>query len=172
MIDNKDKKTQFFEETFLLADINMNVALKMFFLTLSSIKINLTNLKLKWRSYIIAKIPSTTRLVKLIWKIEFEATTLNRDYEIFIVYIASLTSSNLNLEVHYFCRAQIAFLKAYKVIISIFSEYTDFTNVFSKNLIAKLPKYTKINNYAINLVEGQQPPYKSIYGLRPIKLET
>lgn len=35
-----------------------------------------------------------------------------------------------------------------------------------------LPKYTKINTYAIDLEEDKQPLYRPIYSLRPIKLET
>lgn len=33
-------------------------------------------------------------------------------------------------------------------------------------------KYTEINTYAINLKEGKQSPYGSIYSLKQIELET
>ena len=38
--------------------------------------------------------------------------------------------------------------------------------------ITKFPKYTKINNYTIKLKESKQLIFKSIYNLKPIKLET
>lgn len=39
-LDNKDKKSHFFKKTFLLANISIDVALKMFFLILSNIEVN------------------------------------------------------------------------------------------------------------------------------------
>lgn len=51
--------------------------------------------------------------------------------------------------------AQITCLKANKVFTSVPSKYANFADVFSENLAAKLPKHTKINNHAINLVEDQ-----------------
>lgn len=53
LIDNKDKKSWFFEEIFLLADICMNITFGMPFLTLSDIKIDFNNRELKSMSYII-----------------------------------------------------------------------------------------------------------------------
>lgn len=44
---NKAKKVYFFEETFLLADINMNVALKILFFPFSNVDVRFTN----WRLY-------------------------------------------------------------------------------------------------------------------------
>ena len=51
-------------------------------------------------------------------------------------------------------------------------EYSDFTDVFSPDLASELPKYTGINNHAIELVKGQQPPYGPIYSLGLVELET
>ena len=39
-------------------------------------------------------------------------------------------------------------------------------------LYRRIFSYTVINNYAIELVNGQQPPYEPIYSLGPIELET
>ena len=36
----------------------------------------------------------------------------------------------------------------------------------------KLPENTGINKHAIELQDGKQPPYRPIYSLRPIELET
>ena len=49
-------------------------------------------------------------------------------------------------------------------------EYADFA--FSPDLTSKLSEYTGINDHAIGLVDGQQPPYGPIYSLGPVLLET
>lgn len=49
-------------------------------------------------------------------------------------------------------KAKIAFLKANKALIKVFSKYTDFANIFLPKLITKLFKYTNIENYVIELV--------------------
>ena len=54
----------------------------------------------------------------------------------------------------------------------VLAEYSDFADVFSPDLASELPEHTGINNHAIELVDGQQPPYRPIYSLRPVKLET
>lgn len=46
-LDDKDRKSRFFEKTFLLADISLNIAFGMLFLILSNVKINFENRKLK-----------------------------------------------------------------------------------------------------------------------------
>ena len=42
---------------------------------------------------------------------------------------------------------------------------------FSPDLAMELSENTGINEYAIKLVEGTQPPYSPIYSLGPIELE-
>ena len=49
-------------------------------------------------------------------------------------------------------------------------EYADFA--FFPYLTFELSEHTKINNHAIELVDGQQPPYEPIYSLGPAELET
>ena len=68
-------------------------------------------------------------------------------------------------------KAQIAYLKADKVLIKVFSKYADFANVCSPKLAAKLPEYMKINNHIIKLVNNQQPSYSSIYNMGLVELE-
>lgn len=91
--------------------------------------------------------------------------------KIFIVQEASLTSSDLGPEVHLFCKAQIGSLKADETLPSVTCKYVDFVNIYSKNLAIKLSKYTRINSYAIKLVESQQTPYRSSYSLGLVKLK-
>ena len=68
-------------------------------------------------------------------------------------------------------RAQIAHLKVDKAFTKVLSEYADFADVFLLKLAAELPEHTKINNYAIKLVDDYQPPYGLINSLKPIELE-
>lgn len=60
---------------------------------------------------------------------------------------------------------------AKKALITILAEYSDFANIFFKKLVTVLPKHTKINIYTIDLKQGKQLPYRSIYILGSIKLE-
>ena len=50
-----------------------------------------------------------------------------------------------------------------KVPIIISAEYSNYNNIFLAENVAKLPKYTKINDYAIKLEKSKQPPFKQIY---------
>lgn len=63
------------------------------------------------------------------------------------------------------------FLKADETIISLFFNYINFADVFSKILATKLLKYIEINNHTIDLVEGQKLSYESFYNLRILELE-
>ncbi len=69
-------------------------------------------------------------------------------------------------------RAQIAHLKADKAPTKVPSEYADFVDVFLPKLAVELPEHTKINDYAIKLVDDWQPLYGPIYSLGPVELET
>ena len=69
-------------------------------------------------------------------------------------------------------KAQIAHLKVDEAFTKVLSKYTDFADVFSSKLVVKLPKYIKINNYTIKLVDDQQFLYNPIYSLNLMKLKT
>lgn len=43
LVDNKDKKFRFFEETFLLPNISIDIAVTISYLTLSNVKTNVNN---------------------------------------------------------------------------------------------------------------------------------
>lgn len=55
-MDEKNKKSCFFEETFLLANISMDITYGLLFFILNNIEVNFTDWKLKQRSYITTKI--------------------------------------------------------------------------------------------------------------------
>ena len=55
--------------------------------------------------------------------------------------------------------------------VQIPSKYSDFSNVFSKEKASILPKATELNQHAMKLQEGYQPPYGPIYSLNLVELE-
>lgn len=98
LVDDINKKSSFFEKNFLLADISIDIALGILFLTLNNVKVNFNNYELRYRLYTIAQAFSTIKRVELIGKKEFPIIAFDPDDEIFIVYIATLIYSNLNLK--------------------------------------------------------------------------
>ena len=177
-VENKANRVRFFEETFLVANVSPEVVLGMPFLILSGADIDFSGQELRWRTYTTEEVLPTTRRVKLVGKKEFAATALDPEYETYVVHVASLSSTplvslgSLPLNVRPFQRPQISGLIAEEASIKVPNEYSDFADVFSPDLAFELPEHTRINDHAIKLVEGQQPPYKPIYSPGPVELET
>ena len=74
------------------------------------------------------------------------------------------------MAIHPAREAQIALLVAKEFKIT--TKYSDFSNVFLEEKASILPEATEMNQHAIKLQKGQQPPYGSIYSLGPVELET
>ncbi len=87
---DKDDRKKFFKDSFLLANVKLNVVLKMPFLTISNADIDFQAQDLEWRSYITRNVFLTTRQVELIEKKKFTAATLDPEYKVFIVDIAAI----------------------------------------------------------------------------------
>ena len=107
---------------------------------------------------------------------KFAAVALDLESETFVVHVVLLSfatspSSSL-LNIHPSRRPQIAGLITKKASTKIFNKYIDFADVFSPDLAFKLPEYTKINNHAIELLDGQQLSYRPIYSLGLVELKT
>lgn len=66
--DDKDEMFHFFEKTFLLAKISIDITFKIFLLILRNVEVNYNDLEFKWRLYITAKALPIIRWVKLIEK--------------------------------------------------------------------------------------------------------
>ena len=81
-----------------------------------------------------------------------------------------MISFNLTPGIHSDRAVQIASLLAKEV--RILDKYSDFADVFSEEKALVLPEYTELNEHAINLENGKQPPYRPIYSLGLVKLET
>ena len=92
---------------------------------------------------------------------------LDEKSETFIVHVASF---HLAPGIHSDRAAQIAFLLAKEV--GILNKYSDFANVFSEEKTLVLPERIKLNEHAINLEDGKQAPYRPIYSLGLVELET
>ena len=79
-------------------------------------------------------------------KKEFAAAALDSEYEIFVLHIMPLSSvilfSSSLLNVYPVHRSWIADLTAKKALTKVFTEYANFANVFSPNLVPKLPIYS------------------------------
>ena len=111
-------------------------------------------------------------------KKKFVAVALDPESETFVVYVTSVSSDAspssflFELDVHPSRRSQVSDLIAKEASTKIFTKYLDFADVFSPDLASKLLKHTKINDYTIKLVDGQQPPYGPIYSLGTVELET
>lgn len=88
-ISDKLDKKRFFEKNFLLANIKLDIVLKIF-----------SSFGLIMESYIMRDVPLTTKRVELIGKKEFVVVTLNPDYKGFVLYITILSiNSNISNKV-------------------------------------------------------------------------
>lgn len=61
LVEDKNEKSQFFKGTFLLANFDMDIALRMFFFTLSNVKVNFVNRDLSYKLYTTAEAFPTMR---------------------------------------------------------------------------------------------------------------
>lgn len=89
-VETKLEKARFFQQTFLLANSNIKMVLGMPLLTLSNANILFLEQEFTWRSYITTKALLTTKKVELINKKEFSKVALDRNFETFVVYVATL----------------------------------------------------------------------------------
>lgn len=67
---------------------------------------------------------------------------------------------------------QVAVLLQDETSTKVFSKYIDYIDVFLSDLAMKSSENTRINEHAIELEKDKQPPYRPIYSLNLIKLET
>ena len=166
-VEDKLGRARFFQETLLLANISAEVVLGMPFLTFSNANVQFVEKELTWRSYTIAEALPSTKRVELIDKKEFAKAVLDENSKTFVIHVTSLS---LVSGIHLDREAQIAFLLIEEV--KILDEYSDFTDVFSKEKDLVLLERTKFNEHTIDLEDGKQPPYGPIYSLGPVELET
>lgn len=81
-----------------MTDISIELVLEIPFFSLSDVDIEFTELeKLTWRSYDTAETLPTTNRVELIDKREFTKAALDKNSEIFVIYITAL---NIEILIH------------------------------------------------------------------------
>ena len=78
------------KETFLFTDISVEIMLDMFFFKLSNANIEFAEKKHIWKSYTTAAALPTSKEVELINKKKFAKKEMNKDFEMFVIYIAAL----------------------------------------------------------------------------------
>ena len=147
MID-KGNRVRFFEEIFLLTNVSLEVIFQMLFLTLRGPNIDFLGWELWWKTYTTKKAFPTIKRVGLVGKKGFAAAALDSEYETFIVYVVSLSSTPLN------ARSQIFGLITKEAPIKILAKYLAFADVFTSDLASKPLEYIRINDHAIELVDG------------------
>lgn len=162
-------RARFFQEIFLVTNNSMKAVFWILFLTFSKVDVDFVDRKLSWKTYTAAYALSMTKRVQIINRKKFVKVALDSSKEVFVVYVAFITSE---MAIHVARQVQIAFFKAEEAPISILVKYLDFNNVFSKKFAGVLPKHTKIKTHAIDLKEGKQPSYGFIYSLAPIEIKT
>ena len=79
---------------------------------------------------------------------------LNIEYEMFVNYDVSFSSTLLAADVHLFRKRSISGLIVEEALIKVFDKYIDFVNLFLPYLASKLPNHIIIKNYTIKLVNG------------------
>ena len=177
-VENKGGRPRFFQETFLVADTKFELILGMFFLKISNVNMSFGKTTLTWKSYIIDKVLPTIEQIQLIDPKEFVIAVLDADSKTFVIYVAIREEEKMAMDtdrktqIEAQSGAQIGALIFNKAPIKILAEYSDSSNIFSAENAAELPENLGINEYAIELEEGKQPPFGPIYSLGPIELET
>ena len=171
-VEDKLGRARFFQESFLLAETSMEVVLGMLFLTLNNADIQFAEKELTWKSYTAAEALPTTNQVELIDKKEFAKPALDEEFETFVVYVAAMEGPLAGMAIHPLREAQILALIQDEAPTKVLSKYADYADVFSFDLAMELPENTSINEHAIKLQNGKQPPYGPIYSLGPVELET
>ena len=106
-MEDKLRQARFFQETFSLADVSVEVVLGMPFLILSNADIQFPKKRLTWRSYSTAEVLPTTKRVKLIDKKKFVKAALDENSETFVVYVAALKAPLSGMTIHPSQAAQI-----------------------------------------------------------------
>ena len=90
-------RSRFFQETFLLADISMEVVLGMPFFNLSNADVQFVEKELTWGTYTTKKALSTIRQVEIINKKNCAKAALDENVEAYVVHISSL---GLKMTIH------------------------------------------------------------------------
>ena len=109
--------------------------------------------------------------MELINKKEFAKAALNENFEIFMIYVATLKALLLGIIIHPLREAQIVALKQNKAPTKVLLKYSNFADVFSKEKVLVLLEQTNLNKHTIKLKNDKQLLYRPIYRLGLVKLK-
>ena len=185
-VEDKGGRPRFFQETFLVADTKFEVILGMPFLKISNADIAFGEKTLTWKSYTTNKALPSTERVQLVDLKEFVIAALDADSETFVVHVAireqeempvhferqAQIEAEAHIDAQGQSKAQVGALIFNKAPTEVPAEYSNYSDVFSAENVAKLPENTGMNKHAIKLAESKQPLFGPIYSLGPVKLET
>lgn len=144
-VKNKLEKAYFFQKTFLLVDISIGLVLNIVFLFFQNAKIQFGRKQLNQKSYIVAEALFTTTQIESIKKKEFAKAILEKNVEVFVVYVSSFCFSLTSI--HLTRKLSISLLFIKKIMIPI--KYSNFSNVFFKKKTLMLFELIKFNQHAI-----------------------
>lgn len=109
----------------------------------------------------------TMKRVELIDKRGFIAAAVKENAKNFVVYGAALLATLI-----YLSRKQHVGALIYKIASTeVLAKYLKYADMFLPDLAIELPKCTRINNYAMNLIEEEKLLYSPIYSLCLMELE-
>ena len=174
-VEDKGGRPRFFQEIFLVADTKFEVILGMLFLKLSNAELSFGEGTLTWKSYTTSETLPTIKRVQLVDPMEFVIAALDADSETFVVHVVIQEREEMAMDpdrkaqIRIQSRVQVGALIFDQAPIEVPAEYSDYSDVFSAENVAELPKNTKVNEYAIELEEGKQPPFRPIYSLSPVE---
>lgn len=100
---------------------------------------------------------------------ESAKATLDENVEALVVNVSSLSLGS-KMTIHPARESQMALLLTEDYTVP--AEYTDFADVCSKESAELSAEWTRIDEHAIELVDGKQPPYGPRHSLGPVGLET
>ena len=157
-----------------MADTKFEVILEMLFLKISNADVLFGKRILTWKIYTTNKALPTTEQVQIIDKKDFVIAALDADSKTFVVHVAIQERERMPVysERQAQIEAQVGVLLFNKASIEVPAEYSDYSVVFSTEHAAELPENTGMNEHAIKLEEGKEPPFGPIYSLGPVELET
>ena len=183
-VEDKGGRSRFFQETFLVADIEFEVVLGMLFLKISNANVAFDKETLTWKSYTTNKALPTNKRVQLVDPKQFVIAALDMDSKTFVVYVVIREYEEMAIdpvkkaqieaqsEAQIQNGAQVGALLFNKAPIEVPVEYSDYNDIFSAENAAELSENTGINEHAIKLENDKQPSFRPIYSLGPVELET
>ena len=152
-VEDKASRPRFFQEIFLVANTKFEVILKMLFLKISNTDMSFGEETLTWKTYTTNKILPTTEQVHIVNPKEFVIAALDVNKRTFVVYMAIREQEKM--PVHSKRQAQVGTLLFDKAFTEVPGEYSDYSNVFLAENVAKLLENTEMNKYAMKLEEDK-----------------